>query len=139
MIFAGAEFSDQTDPFEAGIGFTVPLESKDDDFIGRSALVRRSEHPQRRLVGLEVVGHEVAVAQDGVFVDRHQVGIVTSGARSPILKRNIALARVAVEYGEEGTQLEIGKIDGFMKRIPAIVTTLPFYDPEKKRVRDTQD
>ena len=35
LIFAGNEFSDQTDPFEAGIGFTVPLKTKPDDFIGR--------------------------------------------------------------------------------------------------------
>ncbi|TGR60398.1 aminomethyl transferase family protein, partial [Mesorhizobium sp. M2D.F.Ca.ET.223.01.1.1] len=34
LIFAGYEFSDQTDPFEAGIGFTVPLKTKADDFIG---------------------------------------------------------------------------------------------------------
>ena len=29
LIFAGYEFSDQTDPFEAGIGFTVPLKIQD--------------------------------------------------------------------------------------------------------------
>ena len=46
LIFAGYEFSDQTDPFEAGIGFTVPLKTKTDDFIGREALIRRKEHPQ---------------------------------------------------------------------------------------------
>ncbi len=28
LIFAHHEFTDQTDPFEAGIGFTVPLKSK---------------------------------------------------------------------------------------------------------------
>ena len=38
LAFAGYEFCDQTDPFEAGIGFTVPLASKNDDFIGREAL-----------------------------------------------------------------------------------------------------
>lgn len=136
LIFAGAEFSDQTDPYEAGIGFTVPLKSKEDDFIGRNALVRRKEHPQRKLVGLEVAGQEIAVAEDGVFVGRNQVGVVTSGARSPVLRRNVALARVAVEYAEEGTELQVGKLDGQMKRIPATVTTFPFYDPEKTRVRD---
>ena len=41
LIFADYEFSDQTDPFEAGIGFTVPLKTKTDDFIGREALIRR--------------------------------------------------------------------------------------------------
>jgi aminomethyltransferase len=40
LIFAGNDFSDQTDPFEAGIGFTVPLNSKRYDFIGRAALIR---------------------------------------------------------------------------------------------------
>ncbi|NIW38874.1 MAG: aminomethyltransferase, partial [Gemmatimonadetes bacterium] len=47
LIFYGYEFCDQTDPFEAGIGFTVPLKSKEDDFIGRDALLRRKESPQR--------------------------------------------------------------------------------------------
>ena len=28
LIFANYEFDDQTDPFEAGIGFTVPFEIK---------------------------------------------------------------------------------------------------------------
>ena len=34
LIFAGYEFCDQTDPFEAGIAFTVPLKTKEDDFSG---------------------------------------------------------------------------------------------------------
>jgi len=54
LIFAGYDFCDQTDPFEAGIGFTVPLKSKTDDFIGRAALLRRKEHPSRKFVGLEI-------------------------------------------------------------------------------------
>ena len=32
LIFAGYEFDDTTNPYEAGIGFTVPLKSKEDDF-----------------------------------------------------------------------------------------------------------
>ena len=37
LIFVGYEFFDQTDPFEAGIGFTVRLKTKTDDFRPRSA------------------------------------------------------------------------------------------------------
>ena len=33
LIFAGYEFDDQVDPFEAGIGFAVKLDSED-DFVG---------------------------------------------------------------------------------------------------------
>ena len=47
LIFAGYEFSDQIDPFEAGIGFTVPLKSQMADFIGRGALEKRKTNPQK--------------------------------------------------------------------------------------------
>ena len=56
LIFAGYEFNDQIDPFEAGIGFTVPLKSKKSDFIGRSALEKRKMNPQKKLVGLDIKG-----------------------------------------------------------------------------------
>ncbi|MGH6891145.1 MAG: DUF1989 domain-containing protein, partial [Dongiaceae bacterium] len=117
LIFYGYEFCDQTDPFEAGIGFTVPLKTKNEDFVGRDALLRRKEHPQRTLVGLDVADNEVAVHGDGVFIGRNQVGVVTSGTRSPILKKTIALARLDVTHAALGTDLEVGKLDGKMKRI----------------------
>ena len=134
LIFAGYEFDDQVDPFEAGIGFAVSLET-DDDFVGRSALEERHAHPQRVLVGLELEGNETAGHGDELYVGRQRVGVVTSGTRSPILKKNIALARVAVQVAELGTALEVGKLDGLQKRIPATVVRFPFYDPEKTRPR----
>ena len=135
LIFAGYEFDDQTDPFEAGIPFTVPLKTKDDDFIGRDALEIRKQHPQRVLVGLELTGDEPAANGDFVHVGRNQVGVVTSGVRSPILKKNIALCRMAVEYADIDTEVEVGKLDSHQKRLPAKVVSYPFYDPEKSRVR----
>jgi aminomethyltransferase len=55
--------------------------------------------------------------------------------RSPILKKNIALARLDVVHADPGTAVEIGKLDGQQKRLPAVVTAFPHYDPEKTRVR----
>ena len=55
LVFAGYEFDDQVDPFEAGIGFTVTAD-KEDDFVGKEALAERRAHPQRVLVGLELEG-----------------------------------------------------------------------------------
>jgi aminomethyltransferase len=134
LIFAGYEFDDQVDPFEAGISFTVALGS-DEDFIGRTALEERKAHPQRRLVGLELEGNEVAGHGDEVYVGRRRVGVVTSGTRSPTLRRSIALCRMAVQYAELETAVEVGKLDGLQKRIPARVVRFPFYDPEKTRPR----
>lgn len=135
LIAAGHEFEDQTDPFEAGIGFAVPLKSKADDFIGRDALLERKAHPQRTLVGLRLDGNETASHGDCVHIGRVQVGVITSGVRSPILGASIALCRMAVQHSEPGTRVEVGKLDGHRKRIPATVTTFPFYDPDKTRPR----
>ncbi len=134
LIFAGYEFDGEVDPFEAGIGFAVDLRTED-DFVGRAALEERKEHPQRTLVGLELEGNETAGHGDPVYVGRRKVGVVTSGTRSPILKKNVALARVAVQYAEPETALEVGKLDGLQKRISAMVVRFPFYDPDKTRPR----
>ena len=135
LVFAGYEFCDQTDPFEAGIGFTVPLKTKEDDFVAKQTLINRKTNPQRKLVGLELQGNEPGSHGDCVRAGRAQVGIITSGMLSPILRKNIALCRMDVAYSEIGTEVEVGKLDGHQKRIPAYVVPFPFYDPEKTRVR----
>jgi aminomethyltransferase len=134
LVFAGYEFDDQVDPFEAGIGFTVTAD-KEDDFVGKEALAERRAHPQHVLVGLELEGNETGSHGDCVHSGRHQVGVITSGARSPTLKKNLALCRMNVRYSTPGTEVEVGKLDGHQKRIPATVVPFPFYDPEKTRPR----
>ncbi|HVI27021.1 DUF1989 domain-containing protein [Hansschlegelia sp.] len=134
LAFAGYEFCDQTDPFEAGIGFAVPKE-KTDPYVGSEALKRRRETPSKKLVGLDVSGNETIGHGDCVHVGRAQIGVVTSGMRSPILGKTIALARLDVTYAELGTEVEIGKLDGQQKRIKATVVAFPHYDPTKSRVR----
>ncbi|MBL0374097.1 aminomethyltransferase family protein [Rhizobium sp. KVB221] len=135
LIFAHHEFTDQTDPFEAGIGFTVPLKSKGDDFIGRDALIKRKENPRHILVGLDIDSTEGAGHGDCIHIGRAQVGVVTSAMRSPILKKSIALARVEAIHAAVGTEVEIGKLDGHQKRLPAVIVPLSHYDPQKTRPR----
>ena len=135
LILGGNEFSDQTDPFEAGIGFTVSLKSKETNFIGKEALIKRKENAQRKLVGLEIDGNEKTNHGDCVHIDRGQIGIITSGMISPSLNKNIALCRIDSNSSDLGTKVEIGKLDGHQKRIPATIVNFPFYDPDKKRVR----
>ena len=80
-------------------------------------------------------GNETAAHGNCVHVGRAQVGVITSACRSPILKKNIALCRMDVAYAAIGTEVEVGKLDGHQKRIPATVVRFPFYDPDKTRVR----
>ena len=135
LILGGNEFSDETDPFEAGISFTVPLKTKEQNFIGKEALIERKAHPHRKLVGLEIEGNEKVNHGDCVHSGRAQVGIITSGTISPTLNKNIALCRIDVRSSELDTKLEIGKLDGHQKRISAKVVPFPFYDPTKSKVR----
>ncbi len=135
LIFANSEFTSETDPFEAGIGFTVPLKTKSDDFIGRRALIERKEHPRRKLVGLEIDANDAVGHGDPVHIGRAQIGVVTSGMRSPILGKTIALARVDALNAGIGAQVEIGKLDGHAKRLPGRIVKFAHYDPEKTRPR----
>jgi aminomethyltransferase len=135
LIFANYEFTSETDPFEAGIGFTVPLKSKSDDFIGKQALIQRKEHPRHRLVGLDIESNEAVGHGDSVYMGRSKIGVVTSSTRSPVLGKNIALARVDVLHSEIGTGIEIGKLDGMQKRLPGHIVRFAHYDPEKLRPR----
>ena len=135
LVFAGYEFDDRTDPFEAGIGFTVPLKSKADDFVGRAVLEERKAHPRQRLVGLDVAGGVVPSKGDCVRAGRVQIGEVTSAVKSPILGRVIALARLDRTHAEVGTEVEIGQLDGVQKRLAATVSAFPHFDPGKERVK----
>ena len=135
LILFGNEFDGQVDPFEAGVGFTVPLKTKNENFIGKDILIKRKDNPQKKFVGLELVGKEKANHGDCIHIGRSQIGIVTSGCLSPTLNKNIALCRVDIGHSELGTSVEVGKIDGHQKRIPAKIVPFPHYDPKKTKVR----
>nr|WP_302795425.1 aminomethyltransferase family protein [Shinella daejeonensis] len=133
LMARGAEFGPDVDAFESGLGFAVDL--KKADFVGRAALERNSVSPRRRLMGLLLGGNDLPAHGDPVFLGREQVGVVTSATRSPELGSAIAMARIAVENAVTGTALEIGRLDGRMKRLAATVTTLPFLDAAREKPR----
>ena len=133
LMIAGAEFGPDSDAMESGLGFAVDF--KKEHFIGLSALKRNSGAPRKALVGLLLSGNEIPVHGDEVFKGRNKVGVVTSACFSPELGHPIAIARVAVEDSEVSTELEIGKLDGRLKRLTCRVTNLPFIDARREKPR----
>ena len=129
----GAEFGGDIDAYEAGLGFAVDL--KKSEFIGCAALQRIQAAPRRVLTGLRLHGNEVPAHGDGVFLGRERVGVVTSAVRSPALGCAIALVRVAVEWAAPGHTLEVGRLDGQMKRLPGTTAAYPFVDAQRQRAR----
>ena len=133
LAAANAEFAAGVDAFEAGLGFAVNLGKS--DFIGKSALVRNAEAPRKLLKGLWFESDDVPDHGAPVFAGERPVGQVTSAVRSPMFERAIAMARLSVEFADSGTALEVGQLDGHMKRLPATVCDILFYDPKRERAR----
>jgi len=102
----GHELSEHINPIEASTSFVVKLDK--DDFIGKGALVRVKENGVlRKVVAFEMIDKAIprkgyVVSKDGV-----ELGYVTSGTMSPMLKKGIGLAFVKVDYAIEGNEINI--------------------------------
>ncbi|WP_439592272.1 glycine cleavage system aminomethyltransferase GcvT [Microbacterium sp.] len=124
MPLYGHELSLDIVPAQAGLGRVVPLKTKEADFVGRAALESVIAADAPVLVGLVADGKRAGRAGYAVFDGDTRVGEITSGALSPTLGHPIAMAFVSPRVSEPGTELSI---DVRGTRIPATVTTLPFY------------
>jgi aminomethyltransferase len=118
----GHEISEETNPIEAGLGWTIDWSKP--EFRGREAVdaVRRTG-PSRTLAGLVADGPGIPRAGQTVLRDGEPVGTVTSGNFSPTLHKGIALAYVTPGSDKPGLGLEI---DVRGKRLPVTVTKPPF-------------
>ncbi|MEM7717565.1 MAG: DUF1989 domain-containing protein [Pseudomonadota bacterium] len=132
-LAARPEFAPGVDAHEAGLSFAIsPGKS---GFIGQAALERNARDPRRVLRGLTFECNDVPLHGAHVYSGERPVGFITSATRSPMFETAIAMARLSVETAELGTVLEVGQMDGHMKRLTATVCSIPFYDPKRERAR----
>jgi aminomethyltransferase len=124
MALYGQDIDETTTPWEAGLGWLVHLDSKD-DFIGREILTQQKINGvKRRLVGLRMQGRNIARHGYPVLSSDEVVGIVTSGTLSPTLGYPLALAYVPTQLATINQNLAV-EIRG--KVYPAVVVKRPFY------------
>ncbi len=124
MALYGQDIDDNTTPLEAGLGWLVHLDTKG-DFIGCSVLAeQKATGVQRRLVGLQSPGRNIARHGYPVLSSGKVIGEVTSGTISPTLGYPIALAYVPSQLATVGQQLEV-EIRG--KTYSTVVVKRPFY------------
>jgi aminomethyltransferase len=127
MPLYGNELDRETTPYDAGLGRVVKL-GKPGDFVGRSALEKvAKDGPAKKLVGLVVEGRGIARHGHPVWAGDRRLGVVTSGTQSPTLGMPIAMAYTAPDAAEPGTVLDVEIREA---RVPARITTLPFYRRE---------
>jgi len=143
--------SRKSTPYELALGWTVNLDRE--SFIGQAALRReKAVGSIRSFVGLVVdwTRVEALFARHGLPPEvpagawrdarpvynreGRRIGQATSGAFSPMLKRNLMLATVESAYRKIGTEVQVEvTVEYDRLQVPAIVTRKPFFDPPRKR------
>lgn len=124
MALYGQDIDDNTTPLEAGLGWLVHLDTKG-DFIGRSVLEQQKANGvDRKIVGLQMQGRNIARHDYAVLSTGETIGKVTSGTLSPTLGYPVALAYVNANLAKVGQNLEVEIRN---KTYPAVVVKRPFY------------
>jgi len=143
--------SRKSTPYELALGWTVNLDRE--PFNGQAALRREKQAgPIRHFVGLSLDWDEYESLFEahglppsvppGAWRDPRpvyepggrQVGQATSGAWSPVLKQNLALATVDRGFHKLGTELKLEVTAEYeRKTVTATVTRKPFFEPQRKR------
>ena len=123
MRLYGNDIDETTTVLEAGLGWVVGWDKP--VFNGREALVRqKAEGVSRKLVGFEMADRRIARHGYEVYVGGDKVGAVTSGTKTPHLKKAIGMAYVPVEASAVGTEFAVA-VRG--RRVAAQVVKMPFY------------
>lgn len=126
LCLYGIDIDEKTTPFEARLGFVVKLQK---DFIGSSKLREAKENcPTKLRVGL--VTQKRVIPRHGFTItdNGREIGVVTSGTLSPIIKTGIAMGYVEEQDAKDGSLVDMRFRDRYEA---AKITRPPFYDTTK--------
>jgi aminomethyltransferase len=124
MSLYGQDINDGISPLEAGLGWLVHW-NKAADYIGKSVLTeQKAAGVERRIVGLQLEGRNIARHDYPIVEGETAIGIVTSGTLSPTLGYPIALAYVPTVKAKIGETIEVLIRN---KPYPATIVKRPFY------------
>ena len=100
MCLYGTDMDSSTSPLVSALKWTVALEPKQRNFLGRKALEAEIDaKPASKMVGL-VLEEKGVLRSHQTVVTESGLGEITSGTFSPTLGVSIALARVPVDTNE---------------------------------------
>jgi len=103
----GNEMGDDYTPLESNLGFFVKLD-KEEDFIGKDALIKQKEEGlKRKVVAFEVKGKGIPRQGYKVLADGKEIGFVTTGYKSPTVGKLLGKAMLDIDYTKIGTPIQI--------------------------------
>lgn len=121
LALYGNDLSEDINPIEGGIGFTVKTgDKKEMDYPGKEALeAYRAAEDKKLSRGFELLGK--GIAREGMPVklaDGTEVGIVTSGTKSPTFKKAIGFLMIDKNHAKFENEVFI---DIRNKLVPAVL------------------
>lgn len=124
----GNDIDDSTSPLEAGLGWICKF-TEGNNFINRKELEKqKASGLSRRLVGFEMLERGIPRQHYPIFdAGGRQIGVVTSGTMSPMLKKGIGMGYVEPDHATTDSVLRIGIRN---KQLAARVVRPPFYKQE---------
>lgn len=122
----GQDMDESLTPLESNLAWTVALEPKDRDFIGRSALLSQLEEGVKQsLVGIVLLGKGVLRHDQRIFAGDKFLGKITSGSFAPTLNQSIALARL------QAHSTDMAEVEIRGQRLPVKIVKPPFVRRKK--------
>ena len=120
----GNDLDDTTSTIEAGLGWITKF-AEGKDFIDRPLFERqKKEGVTRKLVAFRMT--ERGIPRHGYALaaaDGREIGVVTSGTMSPMLKEGIGMGYIAPEWAAPGTEIAVVIRE---KPVKAVVVKAPF-------------
>ena len=118
----GNDINMETTPLEAGLGWITKFTK---DFIGSDVLKKQKEEGvKRKLVAFKMIEKGIPRHDYNIVdADGNEIGHVTSGTQSPMLKEGIGLGYVTTAFAKIGTEIYIQIRN---KSVKAEVVKLPF-------------
>ena len=102
----GNDIDEQTNPYDAGLAWTVKLAKG--DFVGAQALAEvKAAGPRRRMLGLRSRDRSIPRHDGAVLAGGRAVGRVTSGTYSFFLNQGIGMASIELAAAAPGDPVEV--------------------------------
>lgn len=130
----GHELGEDVSALESGLGWIVKLSGR--SFLGSRAFSEeQGRGVARTLVGFRILQAGIARQGDRVYAESgEEIGVVTSGTKTPLFDYAIGLARVTAPFGAVGTPITL-TVRG--RKLPAEVVKTPFYSRLKRARTET--
>jgi aminomethyltransferase len=121
----GHELAPDISALESGLGWIIKFDKG--EFVGRGALLKEREAgSKRKLVGFFL--SDAGIARQGDLVaavdGAAQIGVVTSGTKTPTVQKALGMALIDSQYAAVDTKISC-VVRG--RSIGAVVVALPFY------------